>query len=180
MARKPSQRPADDPAGGTAPSGRSRRETIVEAFLALRTTLCSSRAELALFTEAFNTVFAGEAVENPLAALGEIEKAVLPRAGVPQTGPLALEPDPDAEPIVDFNLLSDSRDVERLMDGFRRLGTMQQSAAMREVTTDPFPASYSDRVRRIGVVNTKNRIATRVIAKLLDGPAALRSWRATA
>jgi 5-(hydroxymethyl)furfural/furfural oxidase len=84
--------------------------------------------------------------------------------------------DPDAEPIVAFNLLSDSRDVERLMAGFRRLGALQQSAALRAVTTDPFPASYSDRVRRIGVVNTKNRIATQVIAKLLDGPAALRSW----
>ena len=85
-------------------------------------------------------------------------------------------PDPGAEPIVAFNLLSDSRDVERLMDGFRRLGALQRSAPLREVTTDPFPASYSDRVRRIGVVNTKNRIATRIIAKLLDGPAALRSW----
>ena len=85
-------------------------------------------------------------------------------------------PDPDVEPIVAFNLLSDSRDVERLMDGFHRLGAMQRSAELRKVTTDPFPASYSDRVRRIGVVNTKNRIATRFIAKLLDGPAALRSW----
>jgi 5-(hydroxymethyl)furfural/furfural oxidase len=85
-------------------------------------------------------------------------------------------PDPDAEPIVDFNLLSDSRDVERLMDGFRRLGALQQSAPLRAVTTDPFPASYSDRVRRIGMVNTKNQIVTRIIAKLLDGPAALRTW----
>jgi 5-(hydroxymethyl)furfural/furfural oxidase len=87
-----------------------------------------------------------------------------------------VSPDPDAEPIVDFNLLSDSRDVERLMDGFRRLGALQLSAPMREVTSDPFPASYSDRVRRIGVVNAKNRVTTRLIAKLLDGPAALRSW----
>jgi 5-(hydroxymethyl)furfural/furfural oxidase len=84
--------------------------------------------------------------------------------------------DPDAEPQVAFNLLSDSRDVERLMDGFRRLGGFQQSAPLRAVTTDPFPASYSDRVRRIGVVNTKNKVATQVIARLLDGPAALRSW----
>jgi 5-(hydroxymethyl)furfural/furfural oxidase len=84
--------------------------------------------------------------------------------------------DPDAEPVVAFSLLSDSRDVERLMDGFRRLGALQQSDALRAVTTDPFPASYSDRVRRIGVVNAKNRLATRVIAKLLDGPAALRRW----
>ncbi len=85
-------------------------------------------------------------------------------------------PDPDAEPLVAFNLLSDSRDVERLMDGFRRLGTLQASAPLRAATTDPFPAAYSDRVRRIGVVNAKNRMATRVIAKLLDGPQALRSW----
>ncbi len=85
-------------------------------------------------------------------------------------------PDPDTEPLVAFNLLSDSRDVERLMDGFRRLGALQASAPLRDVTTDPFPAAYSDRVRRIGVVNTKNRITTRVIARLLDGPQALRSW----
>jgi 5-(hydroxymethyl)furfural/furfural oxidase len=84
--------------------------------------------------------------------------------------------DPHAEPIVDFNLLSDSRDVERLMDGFRRIGALQQSASLRAVTTDPFPASYSDRVRKIGIVNAKNRIATAAIARLLDGPAALRSW----
>jgi choline dehydrogenase-like flavoprotein len=55
--------------------------------------------------------------------------------------------DPDAELMADFSLLSDSRDVEQLMDGFRRLGAMQQSAALRAVTTDPFPASYGDRVR---------------------------------
>ncbi len=84
--------------------------------------------------------------------------------------------DPDAEPMVAFNLLSDSRDVERLMDGFRRLGAIQQSDPLRAVTADPFPASYSERVRRIGVVNTKNRLATRAIAKLLDGPGTLRSW----
>jgi 5-(hydroxymethyl)furfural/furfural oxidase len=84
--------------------------------------------------------------------------------------------DPQAEPVVAFNLLSDSRDVERLMDGFRRLGALQQSAALRAVTSDPFPASYSERVRRIGVVNAKNRAATRVIAKLLDGPGVLRRW----
>jgi len=84
--------------------------------------------------------------------------------------------DPDAEPVVAFNLLSDSRDVERLMGGFRRLGAMQLGDALRSVTTDPFPASYSERVRRIGVVNARNRVATQVIAKLLDGPGSLRSW----
>jgi len=37
--------------------------------------------------------------------------------------------DPEREPIVEFNLLSDSRDLERLADGFRRLAVMQNSAA---------------------------------------------------
>jgi 5-(hydroxymethyl)furfural/furfural oxidase len=84
--------------------------------------------------------------------------------------------DPNAEPLVAFNLLSDSRDVERLMDGFRKLGAMQMGAALTAVTSDPFPAFYSDRVRRIGVVNTKNKLVTQLIAKLLDGPGFLRSW----
>ncbi len=81
-----------------------------------------------------------------------------------------------AEPIVEFNLLSDRRDLERLMDAFRRLGAMQISAALQEATSDPFPASYTERVRKIGVVNSKNKRITDVIAKLLDGPAWLRRY----
>ena len=80
------------------------------------------------------------------------------------------------EPVVEFNLLSDRRDLERLMDGFRMLAAVQLSAPLAAVTTDPFPAAYTDKVRRIGVVNEKNRWLTRGIAALLDGPPALRSW----
>jgi 5-(hydroxymethyl)furfural/furfural oxidase len=81
-----------------------------------------------------------------------------------------------AEPIVEFNLLSDRRDLDRLMDGFRRLGAMHMSAALRDVISDPFPASYSDRVRQIGVVNDRNRRLTAFVARLLDGPDWLRRW----
>ncbi len=79
------------------------------------------------------------------------------------------------EPEVAFNLLSDQRDLERLMDGFRRLGRLAAMPELQAVTTDPFPASYGDKVRQVGVVNTRNRIVTGMMAKLLDGPAALRS-----
>ena len=79
-----------------------------------------------------------------------------------------------AEPIVELNLLSDPRDLERLKDAFRRLGAMHLSAALRQATSDPFPTSYTERVRASGVVNTKNKLITDVIAKLLDGPAWLR------
>ncbi len=92
-----------------------------------------------------------------------------------QTGEVRLaSKDPGAEPIVEFNLLSDRRDLDRLIDGFRRLGAFHREGPLTEVTSDPFPATYSDRVRKIGVVNTQNRLITAVVAKLLDGPALLR------
>jgi len=47
---------------------------------------------------------------------------------------------------------------------------------LREAVSDPFPASYSDRVRQIGIVNDRNRRLTAFFAKLLDGPDWLRRW----
>jgi len=94
-----------------------------------------------------------------------------------ETGQVRLQSaDWRAEPMVEFNLLSDRRDLERLMDGFRRLAAIQMSAAMQGATSDPFPASYTERVRKIGVVNDKNRRITSFVAKLLDGPEWLRKW----
>jgi 5-(hydroxymethyl)furfural/furfural oxidase len=81
-----------------------------------------------------------------------------------------------AEPVVEFNLLSDRRDLERMMDGVRRFGAMHLTPAMQAVTENPFPASYSDKVRQVGLINTKNKLITDALAKLLDGPAALRSY----
>ena len=94
-----------------------------------------------------------------------------------ETGQVKLASrDPRAEPIVQFNLLSDRRDLDRLMSGFRKTAALQMSAPLRAVTDKPFPASYSDRVRRVGVVNAKNRIFTAIAAALMDGPAALRHY----
>jgi len=80
------------------------------------------------------------------------------------------------EPVVDFNLLSDQRDLERMMDGVRRFGAMHLTPTMQAVSTDPFPASYSDKVRQVGLVSRKNKYLTDALAKLLDGPPALRSY----
>ena len=94
-----------------------------------------------------------------------------------ETGQIKLASrDPAAEPIVEFNLLSDRRDLDRLMSGFRKMAAMQMSESVKAVTDKPFPASYTDRVRKIGVVNTKNRILTSIAAALMDGPAALRHY----
>ena len=78
------------------------------------------------------------------------------------------------EPLVEFNLLSDKRDLDRLMQGVRRMAALHEDPALQAATADPFPASYSDRVRQLGVVNRKNRILTETLARLLDGPDTLR------
>jgi 5-(hydroxymethyl)furfural/furfural oxidase len=94
-----------------------------------------------------------------------------------ETGEVKLAaPDWRSEPVVEFNLLSDPRDLERMMDGVRRFGAMHLTPAMQAVTDNPFPASYSDKVRQVGLINTKNKLITDVLAKLLDGPAGLRGY----
>jgi uncharacterized protein with von Willebrand factor type A (vWA) domain len=57
-----------------------------DAYFALRAALCSTRAELAVFADAFALVFAApdRDHEDPLAELGTIERAALPRIGIPQ------------------------------------------------------------------------------------------------
>jgi len=94
-----------------------------------------------------------------------------------ETGQVKLASrDPLKEPTVQFNLLSDRRDLDRLMSGFRMTAALQMSASLSAVTDKPFPASYSDRVRKIGVVNARNKVLTTIAAALMDGPAALRSY----
>jgi hypothetical protein len=74
-----------------------------EVRLALRTVLCSQRADLARFDEAFTAVFGdGGVIAEPddgqtLPELGAIERAVLPRAGVSDPGQGAARP--GAEPV---------------------------------------------------------------------------------
>ena len=77
-------------------------------------------------------------------------------------------------PDVDFNLLSDPRDCDRLMAAFRRFAVLHALPELQAVTTDAFAASYSDKVRAVGEMTAKNRITTAILARLLDGPAALR------
>jgi 5-(hydroxymethyl)furfural/furfural oxidase len=94
-----------------------------------------------------------------------------------ETGEVKLtSPDWREEPKVDFNLLSDQRDLQRMMDGVRQFGAMHLTPIMQEVTADPFPASYSDKVRQVGLLSRKNKMITDAMAKMLDGPAALRSY----
>jgi len=80
------------------------------------------------------------------------------------------------EPIVQFNLLSDHRDLDRLMDAFRRMAAFHDHPALSAVATDPFGAVYGERFRQVGTVNRKNRLLTDTFGRLLDGPAPLRRF----
>ena len=66
-----------------------------DARLALRAVLCSDRSDLARFEAAFLAVFGDGAVpvrsDDPLEALGTIEREVLPSMAVPGEGRMALE-----------------------------------------------------------------------------------------
>ncbi len=94
-----------------------------------------------------------------------------------ETGEVTLNsPRWNDEPSVDFNLLSDRRDLDRLMDAIRRLAPLYADPAMQSVTSNPFPAAYSDKVRQVGAITTKNKILTGIAARLLDGPKILRDY----
>jgi len=82
----------------------------------------------------------------------------------------------DEEPQVDFNLLSDQRDLERMMDGVRTFGAMHLTPIMQSVTEHPFPASYSDKVRQVGLLSKKNKLITDMLSFALDSNATLRKY----
>src|SRR4029078_11172409 len=81
-----------------------------------------------------------------------------------ETGPVKIASRcPRKGPSVQFNLLSDKRDLDRLMSGFRMTAAMQMNASLQAVTDKPFPASYSDRVRKIGVVHSRDKVLNTII-----------------
>ena len=79
-------------------------------------------------------------------------------------------------PRVDFRLLHDRRDVERLKLAFRRLSKLFDVLAVQQVAEDPFLASFSEKVRQVAVINRKNAILTGILAKMLDGPVWFRRY----
>lgn len=83
-------------------------------------------------------------------------------------------PDWKVMPVVNFRLLHDRRDLERLKSAFRRLSAIFDVPAVQAAVSDPFPAAFGEKVRQVSVINRKNAILTGILAKLLDGPDALR------
>ena len=79
-----------------------------------------------------------------------------------------------AEPEVEFDLLSDPRDLERLADGMRFLASLIEKEPLRSCFLDPFPSSYSEKVRNVTKDSFRNWFLTAVLANLMGGPGPLR------
>lgn len=91
------------------------------------------------------------------------------------TGEVRLnKSDPMATPDVDFNMVSDERDLERLKIGTRMMIRLSEKKGLRDSVTDIFPISYSDRARRYAVYTQSNRFQTWVGGQMMDASGPLR------
>ena len=84
--------------------------------------------------------------------------------------------DPFADPRIEFNLLSDPRDLERMKLGLRFANELIGAAPVKRVINEAFPASFSERVRRLNAYRPLNRFRAGLLSLMLDGPAGLRRY----
>lgn len=82
--------------------------------------------------------------------------------------------DPRTPPTVRFRMLTDRRDVERMVDGLGLAVELMQDDAVRPLRHELFAAGYSRVVRQLNEPGAANLIVTRLMAALLDGPEPLR------
>jgi 5-(hydroxymethyl)furfural/furfural oxidase len=92
-------------------------------------------------------------------------------------GTVALRsPDPRDEPLVDFRMLSDRRDLERLRNAFRFVAGIAAAPELDGIRTKIFPTNYSDRVRGVSVPSLRNAMQMGVLAGMLDTLPVLRGF----
>ncbi len=73
-----------------------------------------------------------------------------------------------AAPLVEFNFTGHELDLQRFMQGFRRAVDVLAHEQVRAMSGVTFPVKFNDRLRRLNRINTKNKIQSAVIAKLID------------
>ncbi|WP_018390847.1 GMC family oxidoreductase [Ancylobacter sp. FA202] len=88
------------------------------------------------------------------------------------TGEVRLQgSDAATAPFVNFRQLSDERDLVRLEDGMHRLWGIVTDPAMDGVIESIFPATFSERVRKLGAVSRTNWFMTLMAAGIMaTGP----------
>jgi 5-(hydroxymethyl)furfural/furfural oxidase len=71
-------------------------------------------------------------------------------------------------PLVEFNFVSDERDLARMKYGFRFVVDLLASDAVRPLIGKPFPVRFTDRLRELNRKTTANAWKSAIIARLLD------------
>ncbi len=75
---------------------------------------------------------------------------------------------PADEPIVAFDMVSDDRDLRRLVDGVRLIYDILDTPAVKAATEGWFPAMYDEKARDFAIPSTRNMLSTSIAAFLLD------------
>ena len=92
-------------------------------------------------------------------------------------GRMAIEStDPRAEPLVDFNLLADERDLSRLIYGFRTGAKALLHPTMLAKAGPAFPTTYSARVAAVAAPGLWNTLQRGAFSGMLDWAGPARSW----
>jgi 5-(hydroxymethyl)furfural/furfural oxidase len=79
-------------------------------------------------------------------------------------------------PRIEFNLLADDRDVERLAGSLKMADAIYRHPALAGVVYEVFPASYSERMRDLNRYGAANWLRSLAGNALLNGPAGLRRY----
>src|SRR5262249_23660540 len=85
-------------------------------------------------------------------------------------------PDPDDEPDVTFNWLSDQRDFDRMVDAFRPMARILSSDPVPQYMSNLFASRFSQRLRTVSQKNFKNTVITNLAALMMDSSAGLRKF----
>jgi 5-(hydroxymethyl)furfural/furfural oxidase len=80
-------------------------------------------------------------------------------------------PDLDDEPYVNFNWLSDQRDLDRMVNAFRRMTSILHRDPVPRYMSNLFASKFSQRVRDVGRKNLRNAVLTNVAAMMMDSSA---------
>lgn len=82
--------------------------------------------------------------------------------------------DPNVYPTIDLNLLSDRRDLDRMIAAVRMVARLVTQPGLNPLAGDFFPASYSPLVKRLSRFGRANGLLASALGAMLDVPAALR------
>lgn len=109
-------------------------------------------------------------------ALGDRLGALSTYVGKPYSrGWLTLDPDAGATgPKVNFNWLSDERDVDRACQSFRMMAAMLRAPDVTPAVLEIFAAGFSPRVKKVGALTTYNRLTTELAGLTMDASSFMR------